>query len=72
MFYIGGMNEEEERIGLSLRKESWATIFETLHRKETKVESYGNFWAAIQYLEQQFEDQMGKESSKRASRRGSE
>jgi hypothetical protein len=42
------------RVRLALRPESWETIFATIHGVGTKIESAGNFWAAVQSLEGQF------------------
>lgn len=47
---------------LALWPDSWQNIFECLHAKGTKVESSGNFWAAIQQLERQFGYEQEKET----------
>ena len=41
---------------LELRESSWKNIFEVIRDKETTLNAKGNFWAAIQRLEQQCED----------------
>jgi hypothetical protein len=47
------------RMLLGLSEESWATIFETLHRPATLIRAKGDFWAAVQSLEEQYDRQTG-------------
>lgn len=42
------------RTRLALWPDSWGCIFKSLHHEKTHIESVGNFWAAVQELEQQF------------------
>lgn len=40
---------------LGLKLSSWENLFEVIRDKDTQLNSKGNFWAAIQHLEEQFE-----------------
>ncbi len=46
---------EDDEIGLRLRATSWENLFDCLHRAGTQIKSEGNFWAAVQELERQFD-----------------
>ena len=46
---------------LELKETSWENIFECI--RDSQIESKGSFWAAIQSLEQQLEDQKEIESA---------
>lgn len=39
---------------LELREESWKNVFEVI--RDSEINAKGNFWASIQYLEEQLED----------------
>lgn len=43
-------------VKLTLMETSWENIFEVIRHRDTKLKSEGNFWAAILYLERQFEE----------------
>jgi hypothetical protein len=46
---------EDDEIGLRLRATSWENLFDCLHKAGTQIKSEGNFWAAVQELERQFD-----------------
>jgi hypothetical protein len=56
---VNFLNERENAINqsvtLSLKRDSWINLFACI--RTSKIESRGNFWAAIQHLEQQLEQQ---------------
>lgn len=41
------------KMHLSLWPESWENMFDCLHHKDTRIYSQGNFWAAVQAIEEQ-------------------
>ena len=41
---------------LELKESSWENIFETVRSMDTSIKSKGNFWTAIQSLEDQIEN----------------
>jgi hypothetical protein len=41
-------------ISLQLREESWGNLLYCLRKKDTVIDSEGNFWSAVQELERQF------------------
>ena len=65
--YIGGMvidtierrlwwiNCEVKKMKLELKPGSWGNLFASI--RASKIESKGNFWAAVQSLEDQMEEQ---------------
>jgi len=45
---------ENKEIKLELKKDSWLNLINCIRNSEIK--SKGNFWSAIQYLENQIDD----------------
>ena len=41
------------KLQLNLWPESWENLFDCIHHAETRIRSQGNFWAAVQALEEQ-------------------
>ncbi len=44
----------EGKVGLLLHPESWENLFGCI--RESRINSEGNFWAALQEIERQFEE----------------
>lgn len=49
----GTTTEPGGGVPLSLRQDSWENLFECIRASGTRIESKGNFWAAVQHLEAQ-------------------
>lgn len=47
--------EETTDVSLVLKVSSWKNLFAVIRDKDTKLNTEGNFWAAIQHLESQLE-----------------
>ena len=48
-----------------LWQDSWSNLFACIHAKGTVINAKGNFWASIQYLEDQLGWEPGKEAPPR-------
>jgi len=51
----GKFENQLVRIHLNLWRDSWQNLFECIHAPGTKIETKGNFWAALQELKSQFD-----------------
>lgn len=51
----------DKKIKLELWRSSWVNFFDSIYHKNSRVHRVGNFWEALQFLQQQFEEQTGHE-----------
>ena len=52
------MKKGDPKLFAGLKLSSWKNLFEVIRDKETRLNTKGNFWAAVQHLEEQVEAEL--------------